>query len=147
MSQAPARKLNTLNATPELSHRPHNLDESQTDKRWFDGTHHTITLDIDGNSDIGIHYTARAVVFIRTWTDKVNGQYVLTTDIKLKNFIKVDAYVDRVWSDADYDDVYDKSVDLAKDYLDRVINDNTVAPNVVHTIIDSAHKLYFGYEG
>ncbi len=60
--------------------------------RYFDGSKYVYKVHFYGTTDDGVSFDAHAQVLVQTWTDKANGQYVLTTDVKVEEFPRVAAY-------------------------------------------------------
>ena len=62
------------------------------ESRYFDGSKYVYKVHFYGKTDEGTEYDAHAQVLVQTWTDKTNGQYVLTTDVTIEDFTRVAAY-------------------------------------------------------
>jgi hypothetical protein len=60
--------------------------------RHADGSKYGYTLYIEGQTDGGTEFTARAIVQIQSWTDiNAEGQFVVTTDATVERFKSVSA--------------------------------------------------------
>lgn len=60
--------------------------------RYFDGTKYVYKVHFYGTTDEGREFDAHADVLVQTWTDNKDGQFVLTTDVKVESFPRVAAY-------------------------------------------------------
>lgn len=73
----------------DLSHK----SERNRSAIWADGTKHVLDFNIEGVTDQGLTFYADVTVILQTWTDVNDGQFVLTTDIRLDRFTKVTGHV------------------------------------------------------
>lgn len=134
--------------------------------RYFDGTKYVYKVHFDGKTDDGVSYDAHAQVLVQTWTDIKDGQFVLTTDVKVESFSRVAAYgatkfggdytaerayvesLDEEGRGAFYD--ADEAAQEAADakvlaYLDRAYRDratDAAAGAIIESIRAAAHRYH-----
>lgn len=64
--------------------------------RWVDGTKYNRTFNVNGVTDAGVEYAADVSVLIQTWEDvNADGQFVLTTDVRVEKFLNVEGFLPR----------------------------------------------------